>query len=134
MGIFILGMVPLILFSFIMFNQSLHQMYSMIFTIRVINILLIYLKSKFRLTKKLVLFGSMKSLWKWWNMNFWGFFGFFLFFLFFWKKLISFLTLFRIGLFGAAYGWERSQKAPSPSLKSVTHILQWWKLVQLYLT
>ena len=30
-------------------------------------------------------------------------------------------------------GWGRGQKA-SPPLKSVTHILQWWNLVHLYLT
>ena len=43
------------------------------------------------------------------------------------------LTLFRMGFFGAAHGWGRNKKAP-PSLKSVTHILQWWNLAQLYLT
>ena len=32
------------------------------------------------------------------------------------------LTLFRIGRFGAAHGWERAHKG-SPSLKSVTYIL-----------
>ena len=36
--------------------------------------------------------------------------------------LISFLTLFRMGFFGAAHGW-----GGAPSLQSVTHILQWWK-------
>ena len=44
------------------------------------------------------------------------------------------LTLFRVGFFG---GCSRigvgGQKGP-PSLKSVTHILQWWNLAQLYLT
>ena len=45
------------------------------------------------------------------------------------KKNI-FLTLFRMGFFGAAHG--RGQGPPS--LKSVTHILQWWNLSQLYLT
>ena len=34
------------------------------------------------------------------------------------------LTLFRMGFFGAA----------PASLKSATHILQWWNLAQLYLT
>ena len=34
------------------------------------------------------------------------------------------LTLFRMGIFGAAYGWGKK----APSLKSVTHILQWWNL------
>ena len=34
--------------------------------------------------------------------------------------------------FGAAHGWG-GQKGPPPSLKSVTHILQWWNLAQLYL-
>ena len=42
------------------------------------------------------------------------------------------LTLFRMGIFMAAHGWG-DQKGP-PSLKSVTHILQWWNLAQLYLT
>ena len=42
------------------------------------------------------------------------------------------LTLFRMGIFGASYGWG-GQKGP-PSLKSVTNILQWWNLEQLYLT
>ena len=41
------------------------------------------------------------------------------------------LTLFRMGIFRAAHGW-RGAKRP-PSLKSVTHILQ-WNLAQLYLT
>ena len=37
------------------------------------------------------------------------------------------LTLLRMGFFGAAHRWH-------PSLKSVTHILRWWNLAQLYLT
>ena len=40
------------------------------------------------------------------------------------------LTLFRMDFFGAAHGW--GQKQP-PSRKSVTYILQWWNLTQLYL-
>ena len=32
------------------------------------------------------------------------------------------LILFRMGLFGAAHGWEAAKS--SPPLKSVTHILQ----------
>ena len=36
--------------------------------------------------------------------------------------LNNMLTLFRMGIFGAAHGWG-PQKSPS-SLKSVTHILQ----------
>ena len=44
----------------------------------------------------------------------------------------SVLALFRMGIFGAAQGWG-GQKGP-PSLKSITHILQWWNLAQLYLT
>ena len=52
---------------------------------------------------------------------------------------IIFLTLFRMGLFGAAYGWVGRQKAPPPpprslSLKSVTHFLHWWNLLKFYLT
>ena len=43
------------------------------------------------------------------------------------------LNLFRMGFFGAAYGWEGA-KSPPPNLKSVTHILQWWNLAQLYVT
>ena len=43
------------------------------------------------------------------------------------------LTLFKMGIFGAGHGWGGGQKG-SPSLKSVTHILQWWNLAQLYLT
>ena len=44
------------------------------------------------------------------------------------------LTLFRMGFFGAAQEWERGGGKYPSSLKSVTHILQWWKLAQLYLT
>ena len=40
------------------------------------------------------------------------------------------LTLFRMGIFWVVYGWA-DKKTPSP--KSVTHILQWRKLEQLYL-
>ena len=43
------------------------------------------------------------------------------------------LTLFRMGFFGAAHGWEWGAFWP-PSLKSASHILQWWNLAQLYLT
>ena len=42
------------------------------------------------------------------------------------------LTLFRTGLFGAAEGLGVAKRPPS--LKSVTDILQWWNLAQLYLT
>ena len=42
------------------------------------------------------------------------------------------LILFRMGFFWAAYGWGGTFWPPS--LKSVTHILQWWNLAQLYLT
>ena len=42
------------------------------------------------------------------------------------------LTLFRMGILGAAQGMGRGQKC-LPSLKSVTHILQWRNLAQLYL-
>ena len=45
--------------------------------------------------------------------------------------LVFVLILFRMGLFGVAHGW--GAKRP-PSLKSVTHVLQWWNLAQLYLT
>ena len=41
-------------------------------------------------------------------------------------------NLFRMGLFGAAHGWESCQKSLPHFLKSVTHILQWWNLAQLY--
>ena len=41
------------------------------------------------------------------------------------------LTLFRMGFFGAAHGWERGWAfCPKPT----TQILQWWNLAQLYLT
>ena len=47
------------------------------------------------------------------------------------------LTLFRMGFFGAAHGWNEGggggKKSPS-SLKFLTHILKWWNLAQLYLT
>ena len=43
------------------------------------------------------------------------------------------LTIFKMGIFRAAHEWVGSQNG-SPSLKSVTHILQWWNLAQLYLT
>ena len=42
------------------------------------------------------------------------------------------LILFRMGFFWAAYRWGGTFWPPS--LKSVTHILQWWNLAQLYLT
>ena len=38
------------------------------------------------------------------------------------------LTLFRMGLFGPAHGWGAKR---SHSLKSVTHIPQWWNLSKL---
>ena len=44
------------------------------------------------------------------------------------------LTLFRIDLFGTIHGWRRGDKKPPPSPKSVTHILHWWNLAQLYVT
>ena len=47
-------------------------------------------------------------------------------------KLSHILTLFRMGFFGATHGWGRPKRPPS--LKSVTHILQWWNFDQLYLT
>ena len=40
---------------------------------------------------------------------------------------IQILTLFRMGSFGAVHG-RGAKKHPLLSLKSVTHILQWWKL------
>ena len=43
------------------------------------------------------------------------------------------LILFRMGLFPGTSRMGRGQKG-SPSLKSVTHFLQWWNLTQLYLT
>ena len=51
--------------------------------------------------------------------------------------LLLSLTLFRIDFFGAAHGWRGGGRGgafwPS-SLKSVSHILQWWNLAQIYLT
>ena len=44
------------------------------------------------------------------------------------------LTLFRMGIFGASHGSGGGGAKRPPSLKSVTHILQWWILAQLYLT
>ena len=46
--------------------------------------------------------------------------------------MICILTLFRIGLSGAAH--ERNGAKRVPSLKSVIHILQWWNLEKSYLT
>ena len=40
---------------------------------------------------------------------------------------------FRMGIFGAAHEWGGGAKR-LPYLKSVTYILQWWNLAQLYLT
>ena len=40
---------------------------------------------------------------------------------------------FQEGLFGVAHGLVGAAKRP-PSIKSVTPILQWWNLAQLYLT
>ena len=37
-----------------------------------------------------------------------------------------------MGLCGAAHRWGGAKK--SPSLKSITHILQKWNLAQLYIT
>ena len=48
-------------------------------------------------------------------------------------SLLKVLTLFKMGLFGAAHSWGDVQKGPL-SLKSLIHILQWWNLAQLYLT
>ena len=39
---------------------------------------------------------------------------------------VALLTLFRMGFFGAGHGWG-DQKG-LPSLKPVTHILQWWNV------
>ena len=47
--------------------------------------------------------------------------------------LLQLLTLFRMGLLGAAHGWGGGGVQKSPALKSVTHILKWWNLAQLYL-
>ena len=44
-----------------------------------------------------------------------------------------YLNIFRMDFFGAAHGEGGGQKDPH-SVKSVTHILQWWNLAQLYLT
>ena len=49
-----------------------------------------------------------------------------------WGLHNTILTLFRMGFFGAAHGWGVAKRPPS--LKSVTHIIQWWNLAQLYLT
>ena len=46
----------------------------------------------------------------------------------------SMLALFRMGFFGAAHGWGGGGAKKPPSLKSATHILQWWNLAHLYLT
>ena len=48
------------------------------------------------------------------------------------KFKANILALFRMDLFGATHGWGRGKK--EPSLKSVTRILPWWNLAQLYLT
>ena len=47
--------------------------------------------------------------------------------------LLQLLTLFRMGLLGAAHGWGRGGGggSKSPALISVTHILQWWNLAVL---
>ena len=50
--------------------------------------------------------------------------------------LLLSLTLFRIDFLGAAHGWRGGGGGafwPS-SLKSVSHILKWWNLAQIYLT
>ena len=44
------------------------------------------------------------------------------------------LTLLKIGLFGADHGLGGGVHKGPPSLKSVTHTLQWWNLAQLYLS
>ena len=41
------------------------------------------------------------------------------------------LILFKMGFFGAAHGWGAKR---TPSLKYVTYTLQWWNLVQIYLS
>ena len=46
--------------------------------------------------------------------------------------MLQHLTLLRMSLFGVAHGW--GVKAPISSLKSVTHILQWYNLAQVSLT
>ena len=48
------------------------------------------------------------------------------------KFKANIFALFRMDLFGATHGWGRGKK--EPSLKSVTCILPWWNLAQLYLT
>ena len=48
--------------------------------------------------------------------------------------LLLVLILFRMGFLGAAHGCGgRGRAKRAPSLESVTHILQWWNLTQLYL-
>ena len=37
-----------------------------------------------------------------------------------------------MGLFWATHGWGGDKETPAE--KSVTHILEWWNLAQLYLT
>ena len=37
-----------------------------------------------------------------------------------------YLSLFRMGLFGASRGW--GAKSPPPPLKSIAHFLEWWNL------
>ena len=44
------------------------------------------------------------------------------------------LILFRMGFFGAAHGCGGAGPKSPHSLKSVTHIPQWWHWAQLYLT
>ena len=47
-----------------------------------------------------------------------------------WILIMScYLTLFRMGLFGAAHGWGEGGPL---SLKSSAHILQWWNVGQFY--
>ena len=48
------------------------------------------------------------------------------------QTVVALLTFFRMGLLGAAHIWGEAKKAPS--LKYVTHILQWWNLAQLHFT
>ena len=43
------------------------------------------------------------------------------------------LTLFRMGFFGGCSRMGGGGAKRIPSLKSVTHILQWWNLAQVYL-
>ena len=42
----------------------------------------------------------------------------------FMSVLLELLTLFRMGIFGAAHGWGVGLERP-PSIKSATNILQW---------